>query len=54
LIEEHGDELAALEALNSGKAVTIARNVDVKGAADVLRCVSRSSCPFKWRGIGME
>lgn len=39
LIDEHGDELAALEALNNGKAVTIARNFDVKGAAGALRCV---------------
>jgi hypothetical protein len=38
LVEKHGDELAALEALNNGKAVKIARNVDVKSAADVLRC----------------
>ena len=39
LIEKHGDELAALEALNNGKSVTIARNVDVKSAADVFRSV---------------
>ena len=38
MIEEHGDELAVLEALNNGKAMTIARNVDVKKAPDVFRC----------------
>jgi len=37
LIEKHVDELAALEALDNGKAVSIAKVVDVQGAADVLR-----------------
>jgi acyl-CoA reductase-like NAD-dependent aldehyde dehydrogenase len=40
LIEKHADELAALEALNNGKSVTIAKTVDVKAAADVFRCVA--------------
>lgn len=50
LVEQHGDELAALEALNNGKAVTIARNVDVKAAVDVLRCVSFQEKRIRWYG----
>jgi len=37
LVEQNQDELAALEALNNGKAFAIARAVDVKGTVDVLR-----------------
>ncbi|KAK0443708.1 aldehyde dehydrogenase [Desarmillaria tabescens] len=37
LIEQHADELAALETLNVGKPFTAAKNVDVAGTVDVLR-----------------
>ncbi|KAG6333421.1 hypothetical protein ID866_5671 [Astraeus odoratus] len=37
LIEEHADELAALEALDNGKAFNMARNVDVTAAAECIR-----------------
>ncbi|KAF9516850.1 hypothetical protein BS47DRAFT_1340462 [Hydnum rufescens UP504] len=37
LIEENIDELAALESLDNGKAVAIAKSGDVQSAADVLR-----------------
>jgi phenylacetaldehyde dehydrogenase len=37
LIEEHGDELAALESLDNGKPVTVARVADIPLAADLFR-----------------
>jgi acyl-CoA reductase-like NAD-dependent aldehyde dehydrogenase len=37
LIDEHGDELAELEALDCGKPVTLARRVDVRLAAQHFR-----------------
>lgn len=37
LLEENADELAALEALNVGKAEMIARHVDIRQAAGTLR-----------------
>ncbi|KAG9023894.1 aldehyde dehydrogenase (NAD(P)(+)) ald5 [Tulasnella sp. JGI-2019a] len=37
LIEKHSDELAALESLDNGKAWSVAKAVDVSGAAGVFR-----------------
>ncbi len=37
LIEEHADELATLESLDNGKALTQARAIDVAGAAETFR-----------------
>uniref|UniRef100_M4B4V2 Aldehyde dehydrogenase domain-containing protein n=1 Tax=Hyaloperonospora arabidopsidis (strain Emoy2) TaxID=559515 RepID=M4B4V2_HYAAE len=37
LIEQHGDELARLEALDAGKPTTLARVVDVQATLNVLR-----------------
>ncbi|KAK0214433.1 aldehyde dehydrogenase [Armillaria fumosa] len=37
LIEQHADELAALETLNVGKPFMAAKNVDVTGTVEVLR-----------------
>ncbi len=37
LIEQHADELAELEAIDSGKSVVMARHVDVKHAIEVWR-----------------
>ena len=37
LIEEHADELAELETLDNGKAMTQARAIDVAGAAETFR-----------------
>lgn len=37
LIEQHGDELAELECVNSGKPLVFCRNVDVPGIAEMLR-----------------
>ena len=39
LIEKHGDELAALEALNNGKTVAIATILDIHQTVEVFRCV---------------
>jgi phenylacetaldehyde dehydrogenase len=40
LVEEHADELAVTEAVDSGKPLTVARSRDVVLAADVLRRVA--------------
>ncbi|KIM51127.1 hypothetical protein SCLCIDRAFT_1224821 [Scleroderma citrinum Foug A] len=37
LMEKHADELAAIEALDNGKAFNMARNLDVAGSIDCLR-----------------
>lgn len=37
LIEKHGDELAALESLDNGKPLTVAKAVDLAGTVDCLR-----------------
>ncbi|KAF8308497.1 NAD-dependent aldehyde dehydrogenase [Clavulina sp. PMI_390] len=37
LMEQNADELAALESLNNGKSVTIARNVDVNDSINCIR-----------------
>lgn len=37
LVEEHADELAALEALDNGKAYSMARYVDLPLLVDTLR-----------------
>ncbi|HUC22713.1 MAG TPA: aldehyde dehydrogenase family protein [Streptosporangiaceae bacterium] len=46
LVEEHADELAVTEAVDSGKPLAVARSRDVMLAADVLRCVA------DWAGSG--
>ncbi|KAI6040401.1 aldehyde dehydrogenase [Pisolithus marmoratus] len=38
LMEDHADELGALEALDNGKAFNVARGMDVAGAIDCIRC----------------
>jgi phenylacetaldehyde dehydrogenase len=37
LVDEHGDELAALESLDNGKPVTVARAADIPLSSDCLR-----------------
>ena len=37
LIEEHGNELAELEAIDAGKSVKLAREVDIQGTVDTFR-----------------
>jgi phenylacetaldehyde dehydrogenase len=37
LIEQHADELAAIEAYDNGKPITMARNVDVNAAVQTFR-----------------
>lgn len=36
-MDEHAEELAAIEAMDNGKAFSIARAVDVAGAAQCIR-----------------
>jgi phenylacetaldehyde dehydrogenase len=49
LIEENADELARIEALDNGKAVTIARNIDVVGAINTFRYFA--GWPSKMSGL---
>ena len=62
LLEAHADELAAMEALNQGKPVGIAKELDVLGSAETLRyyagwCtkIEGTTVPVSWpdeRGEG--
>ncbi len=47
LIEEHADEIAAIESLDNGKAFSVARNVDIAGVIDCIRCAF-IRLPYSW------
>ena len=65
LIEAHGDELAELESLNSGKPLVFCRNADVPGVAEMLRYMAgwatklgghanELSLPGEWHAFTMR
>ncbi len=52
LIEEHGDELARLEALNAGKPIEAARNDEIPVMADNLRFFAGAARCLEGRAAG--
>jgi betaine-aldehyde dehydrogenase len=52
LIEEHGDELARLEALNAGKPIEAARNDEIPVMADNLRFFAGAARTLEGRAAG--
>ncbi|MGX5720951.1 aldehyde dehydrogenase family protein [Shinella zoogloeoides] len=52
LIETHGDELAEIEAIDMGKSVTFAREIDIQGTVDTFRYFA--GWPSKLHGRTVE
>jgi phenylacetaldehyde dehydrogenase len=52
LIETHGDELAEIEAIDMGKSVTFAREIDIQGTIDTFRYFA--GWPTKLHGRTVE